>query len=76
MNRYKDYPPTLTKRLDVAEKDNRTLKRKAPGTKERLTKLNQQCIEHQGEGVTCVKVETQRRHYRNIKARVLTAVTI
>ncbi|HBB7884058.1 TPA: hypothetical protein KCN12_004091, partial [Escherichia coli] len=27
LNRYKkDYPPSLTKRLDVAEKDNRTLK--------------------------------------------------
>ncbi|NPG90016.1 hypothetical protein HC583_26510, partial [Escherichia coli] len=47
LNRYKkDYPPSLTKRLDVAEKDNRTLKRERRELKERLTKLNQQCIDY------------------------------
>ncbi|EES8307141.1 hypothetical protein BKF12_003306 [Escherichia coli] len=56
LNRYKkDYPPSLTKRLDVAEKDNRTLKRERRELKERLTKLNQQCIDYQGEGVTLRK---------------------
>ncbi|MCV6038012.1 DivIVA domain-containing protein, partial [Escherichia coli] len=56
MSRYKkDYPASLSKRLDVAEKDNRALKRERRELKERLTELNQQCIKYQGEGVTLRK---------------------
>ncbi|EJE0566407.1 hypothetical protein M4K98_004755, partial [Escherichia coli] len=56
LSRYKkDYPASLSKRLDVAEKDNRALKRERRELKERLTELNQQCIKYQGEGVTLRK---------------------